>query len=276
MTPHSTGRENDKAPPRDRAKTLVDSLNLTPEQQPTALANALKLFEVQDSLGLPDNPAIKDAGLLCDAKFPTAKNELGLLWLCWKRESSLAEQSRVSTQSAAVARNLKNRGYVFGHDAPEGATVARRTIRRNGVEHRMITGKNECEKPSRHIQLSPANKKKFLTAKRDFLTGVRGEEIDHRVPVMACIRAGVAVAELRDSNFAEADKHFQSVSKGTNMAKKNACQKCLAGEAIPLPPCIRASGRKYKTHWEHHYVEGDPCRGCFWAFHEEGLDGGVA
>ena len=62
---------------------------------------------------------------------------------------------------------------------------------------------------------------------------------------MACIRAGVAVAELRDSNFAEADKHFQSVSKGTNMAKKNACQKCLAGEAIPLPSRILALADTY-------------------------------
>lgn len=254
---------------KERAKvSLLSAKGVTihPSLWDNAVTNLSSLLYAADHFLLPCNPNILDSSLLQISNFPTARSMLGLLYLCWLRMATIPEQQQAAGQPAKPLATLRNLGFIFEHSGVGAGLPARFTIRNSDGE--------ECRKISGHapITLFPVvilgslkTQKMWMKSQKDFLTGEHtGLELDHRAPVEACRKAGIGPKRGSITMFTDGsvEKDFQALTRKTNMLKKTACSRCLAGNLIMPPPI--AAFNVYKQSWEDGNIKGQPCIGCFW------------
>lgn len=233
-----------------------------------------RLRDVLAEFGQTWNHSLLDPDILLhpEDKFPTAPTELAVLATCWRRNCPKAEYRKIAPQTASQCRTLRNRfGVVFvgtqrayteQHD-DLGATRRIQGFQTDGTAE-----------DANLIRLNPRQKSRFLAGQKDPMTGSSSTlEIDHRTPVSAARKAGLAPDTLSPADLEDGSAHerFQALNKTTNTRKREVCRKCLEGEEIEIPP-VAAMGRP-ADHWRTRFEDprardlppqASPCLGCFW------------
>lgn len=238
------------------------------------MARLKRLRDVLAEFGQTWNSALLDPDILLhpDDKIPTARTELAVLATCWRRNCPKAEYSKIAPQTASQCRNLRNRfGVVFvgtGRAYVEQDDDLGQTRRIQGFQTDVTA------EDANLIRLNARQKSRFLAGQRDPMTGSSSTlEIDHRTPVAAARKAGVAPDTLSPADLEDGSAHerFQALNKTTNARKREVCRKCLEGEEIEIPP-VAAMDRP-AGHWRTRFEdprakdlppEAPPCLGCFW------------
>ena len=196
----------------------------------------------------------------------TAPKELVIIVLCWKR---FCESHKLkSSQSAKLIQRLRELGFVFA----QNKTGEEWVVRRNGKEGRMITGVDISKAFDYGVGISPKMKPLFLKRHpdaRDPFTLSRSTSqcnIDHRTPVEACKRLGIAPAVLTEESIesGRAIEDFQVLSRSNNCWKREVCAKCLAGKDIPLPDILSNKDKdQYRRRWSDGDSNRKSCVGCY-------------
>jgi len=203
--------------------------------------------------------------LLGFINFPYKKALKGQIFKClaalcvwYKREGTNSETQ--SEQAGGIARDLRNRGFIFVRDDDNPNLYAEK----KGVDTiRKIVGFRETF--SRKGRFDKKARIKFLKGKKDPFTGeTKNLVIDHRTPQHAAERCKEHHADLTMIMIekGEADEFFQAMSETSNQRKRHVCELCLTGGEIILPPAYEyISNGAYKKDFKD---GGVGCRGCFW------------
>ena len=239
------------------------------KDNPIIVRNLYSYYRAEKSSTFGRNDALlSESDVISFDHFPTAPMTVGCLIGYWKTPRPNREMP--SGQVAKQAQTLRELGFVFRCEKKQdGAVKSNFTFKYNGEECREIVGFD----PS--IQAPDANWNKLNKDQKKLLRSVfdedclgltclpRDREIDHRTPEAARKKLGkppthLTLKSLRDGSFIE---HFQVISKQVNNMKREACNKCLKGETIPLPLCVEPFGSAYRQSFEE---DADFCKGCFW------------
>lgn len=261
------------APKRSEVREVIREYGEEFEVSERAVKRIVALREIREEYDLPRNPSVFHEELLnevAEDHFPSSgTKELGILYLLYRREGSSRELGRVGDQPAAQVRDLRQKGFrCFHPDAedgivPKGGTTTYKP--QDATENHRKIIKYEAPAAKVGSRVSPRVRRQFLKGKRDPLNGTTSRlEVDHRMPVSACRKAGVEPKELTEQMIeaGTAEEHFQVLSRQNNQIKRQVCQACLRGEEIRIPSAFE----KYKDHYKRYWTNQgeDSCKGCFW------------
>lgn len=175
-----------------------------------------------------------------------------------------------SSQAAKQAQTLRNYGFVFkSYIKKDGSTTKNRTFHKDGKEYREIIGFDPSSEPPYNYWNKLSNKTiKILKSvhKKDFLgnsCAPKEKEFDHRITENVRRNENIVPIKLTEElvRSGEYINHFQIISRSTNDKKREACNACIKGEIIPLPPAIEPFRSAYRQTYEE---MPERCVHCFY------------
>lgn len=233
--------------------------------------NLTNYFRAEQYYGITrNNDLLSNCDVFSHPQCPSAQSEMGLLISIWKRKHTNEDLVNISTQVAAPARNLRNRGFRFRTgEKKDGYTAKRYTFKENGKEYREIIGFD----PSRSLVdgvWMKLNKSQKVIIKSEFCEDLMGDsyqpshaEIDHRRPEIVRKREGLAPVPLTEESLKDGSwiDDYQVMSKTSNNRKREACSACQNGKEIRIPLGLSAIRSAYKLKYDE---DNKGCLGCWW------------
>ena len=201
-----------------------------------------------------------------ETSIPTAPKRLAVLCEIWKKPCNIDKLSKMSNQSAAHIRDLKDAGYKLKMNKTQRVFTGQ-----DGNKYREVIGweKPKTTTPSTYVKISDKDKCAFLKGKRDPYTGIKNDlEFDHRTPTTVSMDMFGEVPAILTSemlNNGEADKLFQLLTRSMNAKKREVCKKCINGGIIAdTLPVLPKKLNNYKKKFDALCHLTKSCAGCYW------------